>query len=49
MHSHGKPSQHITSRFYDTRGDTIDYVYELEGDMLTIWRGEKGSPARANA
>jgi hypothetical protein len=26
-------------------GNTLDYVYELEGDTLTIWGGEKGSPA----
>ena len=26
-------------------GDTIDYVYELEGDALTIWAGGRGSPA----
>lgn len=24
---------------------TLDYVYELEGDILTIWGGQKGSPA----
>ncbi len=24
---------------------TLDYVYELVGDTLTIWGGEKGSPA----
>jgi hypothetical protein len=24
---------------------TLDYVYELEGDTLTVWGGEKGSPA----
>jgi hypothetical protein len=23
----------------------LDYVYELDGDTLTIWGGEKGSPA----
>ena len=28
-------------------GDTLDYVYELEGDTLTIWAGEKGSLAYA--
>jgi hypothetical protein len=39
------PSQDIKSRFYDTLGNTFDYVYELEGDTLTIWGGEKGSPA----
>jgi hypothetical protein len=26
-------------------GDTLDYVYELAGNTLTIWAGEKGSPA----
>jgi hypothetical protein len=26
-------------------GDTIDYVYELEGNTLTIWAGERGSLA----
>jgi hypothetical protein len=26
-------------------GETFDYVYELDGDTLTIWGGEKGSPA----
>lgn len=24
---------------------TLDYVYEVDGDILTIWGGEKGSPA----
>jgi hypothetical protein len=39
------PSEHIKSRFYDNMGDTFDYVYELDSDTLTIWAGEKGSPA----
>ena len=39
------PSPDIRSRFYDTTGNTLDYVYELDGDTLTIWGGEKGSPA----
>lgn len=30
---------------YDSQGNTLDYVYEVEGDTLTIWGGEKGSPA----
>ncbi len=38
-------SQDLKSRIYDTVGNTFDYVYELEGDILTIWGGEKGSPA----
>jgi hypothetical protein len=39
------PGEEIKSRFYSNTGDTIDYVYELEGDTLTIWAGERGSPA----
>jgi len=40
-----EPGQDIKSRIYDNMGNTFDYVYELEGDTLTIWGGEKGSPA----
>ncbi|OLT29713.1 hypothetical protein BJF83_09985 [Nocardiopsis sp. CNR-923] len=40
-----EPSADVRSRFYDNQGNTFDYVYELEGDTLTIWAGEKGSPA----
>ena len=39
------PSADIHSRYYDTQGNTLDYVYELEGDTLTIWGGARGSPA----
>jgi hypothetical protein len=39
----GKPSQDIRSRTYTAEGDTLDYVYELNGDTLTIWGGERGS------
>lgn len=35
----------VTSRFYDSQGNTLDYTYELDADTLTIWGGEKGSPA----
>ncbi|GGO77544.1 hypothetical protein [Nonomuraea cavernae] len=35
----------VVSRFYDSVGNTFDYVYELNGDKLTIWAGAKGSPA----
>ncbi|MFC4117191.1 hypothetical protein [Nonomuraea zeae] len=35
----------VVSRFYDSTGNTLDYVYELTGDKLTIWGGAKGSPA----
>jgi hypothetical protein len=41
----GEPSVDIKSRFYGNTGDTRDYTYELEGDTLRIWFGERGSPA----
>lgn len=41
----GNPSEDIKSRIYDNMGNTFDYVYELEGNVLTIWGGERGSPA----
>ena len=41
----GKESEYIKSRFYDNMGNTLDYTYEIEDDVLTIWGGEKGSPA----
>lgn len=40
-----EPSEDIKSRYYGSMGETFDYVYELDGDTLTIWGGEKGSPA----
>lgn len=40
-----EPAEHIKSRFYSSDGQTLDYVYELDGDTLTIWGGAKGSPA----
>jgi hypothetical protein len=40
-----EPAEDITSRFYDNTGNTLDYVYELDGNTLTIWGGQKGSPA----
>jgi uncharacterized glyoxalase superfamily protein PhnB len=39
------PGEEIKSRYYGSQGETFDYVYELEGETLTIWGGEKGSPA----
>lgn len=42
----GEPAgEDVVSRFYDAEGNTLDYVYELTGDKLTIWGGVKGSPA----
>ncbi|MCQ6557263.1 hypothetical protein [Paenibacillus mendelii] len=40
-----QPSQDIMSRYYDSVGNTFDYVYEMDGDILMIWAGAKGSPA----
>jgi hypothetical protein len=41
-----EPSKDIKSRFYSfLDGMTLDYVYELDGDTLMIWAGERGSPA----
>jgi hypothetical protein len=40
-----EPSEEIRSRFYDNMGNTLDYVYEIAGNTLTIWGGERGSPA----
>lgn len=40
-----EPSPEIKSRYYGTSGSTFDYVYEVQGDTLMIWFGEKGSPA----
>jgi hypothetical protein len=46
LHPFGEPvGEDVVSRFYDTAGNTFDYVYELTGDKLTIWAGAKGSPA----
>lgn len=38
-------SKEIMSRAYSSTGDTLDYVYELKDNTLTIWGGERGSPA----
>lgn len=40
-----EPSEDIRSRIYDNAGNTFDYVYEVTDETLTIWAGEKGSPA----
>ncbi|MBA2633651.1 MAG: hypothetical protein H0U86_11745 [Chloroflexi bacterium] len=40
-----EPSADIRSRYYGNGGETFDYTYEIEGDTLTIWGGERGSPA----
>ena len=39
----GTTSSDIRTRSYDNSGNTFDYVYEMEGNTLIIWGGEKGS------
>src|SRR5919201_5497136 len=38
----GEPSAEVRSRFYSNTGDTLESVYELQGDVLVIWAGEAG-------
>jgi hypothetical protein len=40
------PARAITGRLYSDHGDTLAYVCEVDGDTMTIWMGEKGSPAK---
>jgi hypothetical protein len=40
-----EPADAITGRLYTSHGDTLAYVCEVDGDTMTIWLGEKGSPA----
>jgi hypothetical protein len=45
----GAPSADIMSRVYTAEGDTLDYVYELDGETLTIWGGQRGSDSNYTA
>lgn len=40
-----EPSEHIKSHWFGNSGETFEYTYECNADTLTIWGGEKGSPA----
>jgi len=41
-----QPSAEIKTRVFSFMdGTTLDYVYEMDGDTLTIWGEEKNSPA----
>lgn len=46
-HRYGEePSADIRSHYYGFgEGETLDYTYEIVDDTLTIWMGERGSPA----
>jgi hypothetical protein len=35
-----EPGEEIRSRFYSNTSDTLDYVYEIEGDTQDLGRGE---------
>ncbi len=39
-----EPGTEIRAWSFDADGNTLDYVYELDGDTLTIWGGYTGSP-----
>jgi hypothetical protein len=47
VHAYGEePSDDIRSRYYGfSEGETLDYTYQIQDDTLTIWMGERGSPA----
>ena len=35
-----------SGRYYGfSEGETLDYTYEIKDDTLTIWMGERNSPA----
>ena len=40
-----KPSENIKSHWFGNSADTLEYTYEVDDKTLTIWGGEKGSPA----
>jgi len=41
-----KDDGRLRSHYFGSDGEILEYVYELEGDVLTIWFGDVGSPAR---
>jgi hypothetical protein len=41
----GGQSDEMVGRLYTSRGDTLRYVCEADDTTMTIWFGEKGSPA----
>lgn len=46
-HAYGEePSADIRSHYYGFgEGETLDYTYQILDDTLTIWMGERDSPA----
>ena len=41
----GETSPDCTSHFFGNTGESFTYVYDVDDDSLTIWGGERGSPA----
>lgn len=41
----GTISPDCTSYFFSNSGDLFTYIYDVGDDTLTIWGGERGSPA----
>lgn len=39
-------SKVLRTHYFDSAGSILEYTYELHDDTLTIWFGEKGSPAK---
>lgn len=39
-------SGHLKSHYFGNSAGVLEYAYELEGDVLRIWFGDVGSPAR---
>lgn len=44
-----EPADECTSHFFDNMGNAWEYVWELEGNSLTVWGGYVGSPAAFKA
>jgi hypothetical protein len=42
-------SDECTSHFFDNMGNSWEYIWELEGNALTVWGGYVGSPAAFKA
>lgn len=41
----GATSADCTSYFFSNTGDLFTYIYDVDDDTITIWGGERGSPA----
>ena len=41
----GATSKDCTSSYFDSEGNAFTYIWDVEEDTLTIWGGQRGSPA----